>query len=39
MFDSEDVESASRYLQSTLRDLINIYFPAKTVCLRVIHHG
>ena len=31
IFDSEDVESASRYLQSTLRDLMNENFPAKTV--------
>ena len=31
IFDSEDVESASRYLQSTLRDLMNESFPAKTV--------
>ena len=40
IFDREDVDSASRYLQSTLRDLMNKYFPAKTgVFLRVIHHG
>ena len=31
IFDSEDVESTSRYLQSTLRDLMNENFPAKTV--------
>ena len=31
IFDSEDVESASRYLQSTLRDLMNENFAAKTV--------
>ena len=31
IFDSEDVESASRYLQSTLRDVMNENFPAKTV--------
>ena len=33
IFDSEDVESASRYLQSTLRDLMNENFPAKTVLM------
>ena len=31
IFDSEDVESASRYLQSMLRDLMNENFPANTV--------
>ena len=31
IFDSEDVESASRYLQSTLRGLMNENFTAKTV--------
>ena len=31
IFDSEDLESGSRYLQSTLRDLMSEYFPAKTV--------
>ena len=31
IFDSEDVESASRFLQSTLRDLMNENFPSKTV--------
>ena len=39
IFDSEDVESP-HYLQSTLLDLMNENFPAKTVrCLRVINHG
>ena len=31
IFDSEDVESASRYLQSTLPYLMKENFPAKTV--------
>ena len=31
IFDSEDVESASRYLQSTLRDLMNENVSSKTV--------
>ena len=31
IFDSKDVESASRYLQSTLRDLMNENFPVKTM--------
>ena len=35
IFDSEDVESASRYLQSTLRDLMNENFPSKTVRMSV----
>lgn len=34
IFDSEEWESGSRYLQSKLRDLMSEYFLAKTVRMR-----